>query len=89
MHPEDVATMRRKARRYGAGQRWLDRRYPGVPRAPGLTRELVRGAAGTALWTVTAQFERASYKALDVVWISAYTRGWNHGDNAAIPLNSA
>jgi cellulose synthase/poly-beta-1,6-N-acetylglucosamine synthase-like glycosyltransferase len=80
-HPETVAAMRVKARRYGAGQRWLDRRYPGVPRPPGLLRELGRGAAGVAAWTLTARFERAAFKALDATWISAYARGWRWGDN--------
>ena len=57
--------MRAKARRYGAGQRWLESRYPGVPRRPGLVREAARGAAGIAAWTLTARFELANPKFVD------------------------
>ena len=73
--------MRAKARRYGAGQRWLDRRHPGVPRSPRLARELVRSAGGVAVWGVTARFERAAFKGLDAIWIAAYWRGWHFGSN--------
>ena len=86
LHPESLAAMRSKARRYGAGQRWLDRRYPGVPRRPGLVRELVRGAGGALVWTVATRFERARFKLLDAAWIAAYAQGWRAGDNTARPL---
>ncbi len=86
LHPESVGAMRRKAARYGAGQRWLDARQPGVPRPPRLLRELLRGAAGVAAWTLTARFERAAFKALDAAWISAYAGGWRSGDNTPRPL---
>ena len=85
-HPETLAAMRAKARRYGAGQRWLERRYPGVPRRPGVTRELLRGAAGVAAWTFRGQFDRARFKALDAIWIAAYGRGWRSGTNDPSPL---
>lgn len=86
LHPETVGAMRRKAARYGAGQRWLDTRYPGVPRPPRLARELLRSAAGVPIWTLTARFERAAFKALDAAWISAYARGWRSGANLPMPL---
>jgi GT2 family glycosyltransferase len=86
LHPEAIGPMRRKAARYGAGQRWLDARYPGVPRPPRLVRELLRSAAGVPVWTVTARFERAAFKALDAAWISAYARGWRGGENTPSPL---
>lgn len=85
-HPEEIAAMRAKARRYGAGQRWLERRHPGVPRSPRLARELVRSAAGVAVWGVTARFERAGFKGLDAIWIAAYWRGWRFGSNEPAPL---
>jgi hypothetical protein len=88
LHPETLGAMRRKAARYGAGQRWLDARYPGIPRQPGLGRELLRAAAGIPVWTVTGRFERAAFKALDAAWISAYARGWRSGTNTPMPLRS-
>jgi GT2 family glycosyltransferase len=88
LHPETVGAMRRKAARYGAGQRWLDQRHPGVPRAPRLGRELVRSAAAVPAWTLTLQLERAAFKLLDAAWISAYARGWRAGRNAPIPLDT-
>ena len=88
LHPETLAAMRRKAARYGAGQRWLEARHPGVPRPPRLLRELARSAAGVPVLTLTARFERAAFKALDAAWISAYARGWRRGANAPIPLKS-
>jgi GT2 family glycosyltransferase len=88
-HPAELGAMRAKARRYGAGQRWLESRYPGVPRRPGLLREAARGAGGIVAWTITARFERAAFKALDVVWIAAYANGWYRGDNRARPLGGA
>jgi GT2 family glycosyltransferase len=86
LHPETVAAMRRKAARYGVGQRWLDARYPGVPRPPRLLRELARSTVGVPVWTLTARFERAAFKALDAAWISAYARGWRRGANSPAPL---
>jgi GT2 family glycosyltransferase len=88
LHPETLGAMRRKAVRYGAGQRWLEARYPGVPRPPGLVRELVRAAVAVPVWTLTARFERAAFKTLDAAWISAYTRGWRHGENTPAPLRN-
>ena len=88
-HPETLAAMRAKARRYGAGQRWLERRYPGVPRRPSAAREVLRGAAGIAVWGLTGRFERACFKALDAIWITSYARGWRGGKNGAKALGSA
>jgi cellulose synthase/poly-beta-1,6-N-acetylglucosamine synthase-like glycosyltransferase len=87
LHPESFAAMRTKARRYGAGQRWLDRRYPGIPRRPGLGRELLRGLGGAVVWTVTGRFERARFKLLDAAWIAAYAQGWRAGENTPRPLS--
>lgn len=88
LHPEEVGAMRRKAFRYGAGQRWLDARYPGVPRSPGLARELLRSAVGVVVWGATARFERAAFKALDAAWINAYARGWRSGSNVPRALET-
>ena len=87
-HPDLIAQMRTKARRYGAGQRWLERRYPGAPRSPRLMRELVRGGAGLIGWTLAGQAERGRFKALDAIWISAYAHGWWRGENAPSRLKS-
>ena len=85
-HPERVAAMRAKARRYGAGQRWLERRYPGVPRRPAVAYELLRSAGAIVALTLTGRFERARFKALDAAWISAYASGWWRGENTPAKL---
>jgi hypothetical protein len=51
-------------------------------------RELVRAAVAVPVWTLTARFERAAFKTLDAAWISAYTRGWRHGENTPAPLRN-
>lgn len=83
-HPERLAPMLAKACRYGAGQRWVERRYPRAARKPGLFRELLRGAAGVVVWTLSARFERAAFKGLDALWIAAYWRGWWFGSNQPV-----
>jgi len=81
LHPERVGAMRAKARRYGAGQRWVERLYPGAARRPGVARELLRSGAGVVVWTLSGRFERARFKALDAAWIFAYADGWWRGRN--------
>lgn len=85
LHPERLRPALKKARRYGTGQRWVEGRYPGVPRKPGLLRELVRGAAGMIVWPLRGQFERGVFKGIDALYISAYASGWWFGSNEPRP----
>jgi GT2 family glycosyltransferase len=89
LHPDEFRPMLSKARRYGFGQRWVERRYPGAARPPRLARELARALAGLVVWTLTARFERAAFKGIDGIWISAYARGWWLGSNRARSLEPA
>lgn len=84
-HRDSVAKLARQAARYGAGRAWIRRRYPGsMPRAP-FAAELARAAAGIVLWTATGRLERATFKALDglyvvshwgATWLSNTPPGW-------------
>ena len=72
-HRERVARLMRQGARYGAGRAWVLRRYPGSVRAPRLLRPLGRSAAGVVVWTLTGRFERATFKALDGLFVAS---GW-------------
>jgi hypothetical protein len=66
--------------RYVAGAAWLNRHIPGsYPREPTASR-LARCAAGVIVWTATARFERALFKAIDALVIVSERIGW-HMDN--------
>jgi hypothetical protein len=81
LHPRTLAELRAKARRYGAGQRWANARFPGANPAPSLVRELSRSLGGVLAWGLTARFERARFKALDGAVMLAFARGYRRGDN--------
>jgi GT2 family glycosyltransferase len=87
LHAERLVPTLRKAARYGAGQAWSNRRYPGSGRRPALLRELSRAFAGVVVWSLTARFERAAFKALDGAWAAAYACGYHFGGNCAVPLD--
>jgi mycofactocin glycosyltransferase len=87
LHTERLMPTLRKAARYGAGQAWSNRRYPGSGRRPALLRELSRAFAGVVVWSLTARFERAAFKALDGAWAAAYACGYHFGGNCAVPLD--
>lgn len=90
LHRERVSTLARQMARYGAGRAWLNRRYPGAgPRLP-VARLLARCAAGTLVFALSGQGERATFKALDAVSIAADGVGYLMGNAApAAPIESA
>jgi GT2 family glycosyltransferase len=88
-HPETLAELRAKARRYGAGQRWANQRFPGANPPPSLVRVFGRSAAGALAFGLSGRFERARFKAIDAVVEFEYRRGYRGGDNRAKPLESA
>lgn len=75
-HRESVRALVRQAARYAAGRAWLARRHPQVIRRPALGAELVRAAAGAAIWTVTGRFERAAFKLLDGLYETVRWTAW-------------
>ena len=80
-HPDSVRRMFRKARRYGAGRLWVERRFPGESPRQKLAGPLGRCAAGVVVWTLALQPRRALYKLLDAGWIASLAAGWWWGDN--------
>jgi GT2 family glycosyltransferase len=88
-HPETLAGLRTKARRYGAGQRWANERFPHAHPPPSLLRVFARSAAGIGAFGLTGRFERARFKAIDALVELEYRRGYERGDNRAKPLESA
>ena len=85
-HPEKLAAVFKNARRYGAGQRWANTRFPGARPAPAIVRQIARAIAGTLLWTLSLRFERAAFKAIDGVALAGYAWGYRFGSNQAQPL---
>jgi GT2 family glycosyltransferase len=86
LHAERLPSTLRKVARYGAGQAWSNRRYPGTGRRPAVCREVGRALAGGVVWTLMTRFERAAFKALDGAWAAAFAVGYYFGDNRARPL---
>jgi glycosyltransferase involved in cell wall biosynthesis len=82
LHPERLRETLAKARRYGAGQRWLEQRVPGSGVRPRLGRRLAGALAGTVGFAVTGRFERARFKAIDGLWHTSYAWGYRTGDNS-------
>lgn len=82
-HPGELRRLLRKARRYGAGRRWVNRRYPGMAPRQRLARPLARCAVGAVVWTVGLQPRRALFKLIDALWFLAMFRGHVFGDNRA------
>ncbi len=90
LHRERVSTLARQMVRYGAGRAWLNRRYPGAGPRRRIVRLLARSAAGTLVFALAGQRERATFKALDAVSIAASGVGYFMGNAApAPPLESA
>jgi len=81
VHPTELRVLLRKARRYGAGRRWVNRRYPGMAARQPLIRPLARCAVGVVAWTFALQPQRALFKLIDARWFLAMWRGHVLGDN--------
>ena len=88
LHAEGLGPTLRKARRYGAGQAWSNRRYPGSAPPPPVLRQVARAFAGIVVWTVSLRFERAAFKALDGASALAFAHGYHLGDNQPPRLES-
>jgi len=71
VHRPTLRALAKQAAGYGAGNIWLNRRYPGSAQGLSAVRGLLRAIAGTAALGLTARFERARFKAIDGLLIAA------------------
>ena len=84
-HADSLRELLRKAARYGAGRRWVNRRYPGSMPRPRLARELVRAVAGGVAWPLAGQPTRGAFKLIDGAYVAAGAWGYVAGDSSAEP----
>lgn len=63
--PADLAAVLRQAWMYGAGKRWLRRRWGDAANPPRAVGPLVRAVGGALWWGLTLRFERALFKLVD------------------------
>jgi glycosyltransferase involved in cell wall biosynthesis len=89
LHTERLGDTLRKARRYGPGQAWVNRRFSNSAPPPRLASQVGRAVAGSMVWFVSGQFQRAAYKAMDGLWSVAFATGYWLDDNRPSPLLSA
>jgi colanic acid/amylovoran biosynthesis glycosyltransferase len=82
-HPDSVRELLAKSARYGAGRRWINRRYRGSMPRPRLARELFRAAAGGLAWPLLGQPRRGAFKLIDGAQVAAGAWGYLTGDNRA------
>lgn len=82
LHRDTVKGLARQMVRYAAGNAWLARRYPGSfrPRVP--LRTSGRAMLGVVALTLTGRWQRARFRALDVVRHGALETGWVFGNGA-------
>jgi glycosyltransferase involved in cell wall biosynthesis/GT2 family glycosyltransferase len=76
VHRESLAPLARVSARYGAGASWLNRRRPRSCPRPQPVRGLARCAVAVPILAITGRFERALFKLIDAVAISATSAGY-------------
>jgi GT2 family glycosyltransferase len=74
-HRHGLGALLRQQARYGAGRAWLNRRHPGCVPRPRLDL-LPRAIAGIGVWAITARFERAIFRMIDVAVVAAESAGY-------------
>jgi GT2 family glycosyltransferase len=75
-HRESLASLMGAVARYGAGSRWLNRRYPGsAPRWP-LALGLRGAALDAARAAVQGRWEPAAYRGIDGLGLIAHNLGY-------------
>ena len=83
-HRESVASLLAAIARYGAGSRWLNRRYPGSsPRWP-LRGGLAVAAREAAAHVVRGDLESASFRAIDCLGLIAHNLGYLSPNSATV-----
>jgi hypothetical protein len=82
LHRDDLAALVRQTARNAAGAAWLNRHYPGAIHRPSLTGGLLRSALGAAAYALTGRLERARFKLVDALVVSAQAAGRMQGNSA-------
>jgi colanic acid/amylovoran biosynthesis glycosyltransferase len=82
-HPDALRALLRKSARYGAGRRWVNRRYRGAAPRPRVARPLLRAAAGSLAWPLVGRPRRGLFKLIDGAWVLADAWGYIAGDSRA------
>jgi mycofactocin glycosyltransferase len=81
-HPEELVSILRAVARYGAGSRWLNRRYPGAsPRWP-LPRALAGAARDSLALSLRGRREEAAFRAIDGLGLIAHNLGYMASNEA-------
>jgi glycosyltransferase involved in cell wall biosynthesis len=84
-HREQLLPFLATISRYGAGSRWLNRRYPGYsPRWP-LARQLALAARDAVVLAARGRREQAAFRALDGLGLLAHNVGYLAGNSAGPP----
>jgi GT2 family glycosyltransferase len=63
--PTRLGAVARQAWMYGAGKRWLRRRWGAAADPPPILAPVIRAIGGALVWTLTLRFERALFKLID------------------------
>jgi GT2 family glycosyltransferase len=83
-HREDLRSFLGMLARYGAGSRWLDRRYPGSsPRWPLSPYELGRSALDAARHAARGRREQAAFRLVDAVGLVAHNVGYRQSNEVS------
>ena len=84
-HRESITSLLAAIARYGAGSRWLNRRYPGSsPRWP-LRGGLTVAAREAAAHVVQGELESALFRAIDCLGLIAHNLGYVSDNSATRP----
>jgi len=83
LHPDSLRSVLARSIRYGAGRRWVNRRYRGSMPRPRLAAPLARAAAGGVGWPLLGQPRRGLYKLIDGAVVAADAWGYVAGDSRA------
>jgi colanic acid/amylovoran biosynthesis glycosyltransferase len=76
VHRDTVRARARVAAHKGAGRAWINRHRPGSTPRPWPVRGLLRCAVAAPLLAITGRFERARFKLIDAVEITATAVGY-------------
>jgi hypothetical protein len=82
LHRDDMLALARQTARNAAGAAWLNRRYPGAIPRPSVIVGLTRSALGAAGYALTGRVERARFKLVDGVVVTAQAAGHLQGNAA-------